>query len=80
MLYRWTCGCTWTLLLFTVGAQQTDMLMHSDFVNYYYCSLWMPQQTDLLLHMDIFNIVVIVIILINCKIPGVNTTSVMQDE
>ena len=33
MLYRWTSGCTWTLLLLTMDAQQMDMLMHSDFVN-----------------------------------------------
>ena len=31
MLYRWTCGCTQTLLLFTMDAQQIDMLMHRDF-------------------------------------------------
>ena len=43
-------------------------------------SLWMSQQMDMLLHMDTVNIVVIVIIVINCKIPGVNTSSVMQDE
>ena len=49
MLYRWTCGCTQMLLLFTMDAQQMDMLMHSDFVNYCYCLLWMPQQMDLLL-------------------------------
>ena len=53
------------------------MLMH--FVNYCYCSLWMPQQTDFVLHTDTVNIVVIVIIVINCKIFGVNTSSVMQD-
>ena len=31
ILYRWTHGCTWTLLLFIMVAQQMDMLMHSDF-------------------------------------------------
>ena len=35
MLYRQTCGCTWTLLLFTIDVKQMDMLMHSDFVNYF---------------------------------------------
>ena len=55
--------------------------MHSDTVEYCcYCSLQMPHQTDLVLHTDIVNIFVIVIIVINCKIPGVNTSSVMQDE
>ena len=41
-------------LLFTIDAQQMDMLMHSDFINYYYYSLWMPQQMDLL-HTHIVN-------------------------
>ena len=27
ILYRWTCGCTWTLLLLVMDAQQMDMLM-----------------------------------------------------
>ena len=49
------CGCTWTLLLLTMDAQQRDMLMHSDTVESFYCSLWMSQQTDLL-HMDIVHI------------------------
>ena len=60
-----------------MDAQQIDMLIHSDFVNYCYCSLWMPQQMDMLLHTDIVNIVVIIIIVINYKIPGVSTSSVM---
>ena len=53
------------------------MQMHSDFVNYCYCLLWMLQQMNLLLHTDIVNIVVIVIIVIKCTIPGVNTSPVM---
>ena len=68
MLYRWTCGCTWTLLtlllLFTIDAQKMDMLMHSDTVeSCCYCSLWMPQEMDLLFHMNIVNIIVTVIVI-----------------
>ena len=70
-------GLSW-LLLFTMDAQQMDVLMHTGYVtcycslwmhmdtvnNYCCCLLWMPQQTDMLLHMDIVNIIVIVILLL----------------
>ena len=49
-----------------MDAQETDMLMHMDTVNYYcYCVLWVPQQMDMLLHMDIVNTIVIVIVFLN---------------
>ena len=67
-----TCWYTWTVLslvlLFAVDAQQMDLLVHMDTVDFYcYCSLWMPQQMDMLLHMDIVNTVIIVIIVITVK-------------
>ena len=63
-----------SLLLFTMDAQQMDMLIHRDTVeSCCYCSLWMPQQMDLLLHMDIVNIIVIVIVIFFIK--GYNRTT-----
>ena len=38
-----------SFLLFTIDAQQMDMLKHSDTVeSCCYCLLWMPEQMDLL--------------------------------
>ena len=59
-LMHMDCVISW--VLFTMDAQQKDLLMHMDTLDSCcYCLLWMPQQMNLLLHTDIVNTTVIVI-------------------